>query len=142
MWGRTYRLMGEQAIIGVVPLSGVAATLPAWSPDGRSVSFSGDSGLMVIDVATRSTRLLAPADRGLVSAWSADSRTVYWAQSVNGRFVINAVPAAGGPRRTLVYADAPERQGHRLGFTVANGRFYFTLSDRTADVWVAGVERK
>jgi hypothetical protein len=31
---------------------------------------------------------------------------------------------------------------HRFGFTVANGRFYFTLSDRTADVWVAGVERK
>jgi eukaryotic-like serine/threonine-protein kinase len=119
-----------------------AASLAAWSPDGRSVSFSGDSGLMVMDVATRGTRLLARADLGLMSAWSADGRTVYWARSVDGRFVIKAVPSAGGRSRTLIYADAPQRQGHRLGFAVANGRFYFTLSDRTADVWVAGVERK
>ena len=65
--------------------------------------------------------------------------TVYLAEDL---FAIHAVPSAGGPSRTLVYADAPDRQAHRLGFAVANGRFYFTLSDRKADVWVAEAERK
>ena len=128
----------------VLLVHGVAAQ-HEWSPDGRSVSFAGDSGVRVIDVATRSDRLVAPVPpttNGLVTAWSPDGRALYWAESVDGRFRIRAVSPAGGPPRTLVYADVPERQVHRLGFAVANGRFYFTLSDRTADVWVAGVERK
>jgi Tol biopolymer transport system component/tRNA A-37 threonylcarbamoyl transferase component Bud32 len=124
-----------------LPYSGYAALL-AWSPDGRSVSFSGDSGIRVIDIATGRQRLVAEAPGGSWSAWSADGRTIYWALSGTQRFAIGSVPSSGGTPKTLVYADAPDRQFHRIGFAASNGRFYFTLSEPTADVWVAEVERK
>jgi eukaryotic-like serine/threonine-protein kinase len=124
-----------------LPYRGLAA-LAAWSPDGRSLSFSADSGIRVLDIATGRQRLLAVASTGTWSAWSADGRTIYWAESRPQRFTISAIPSSGGTPRTLVYADAPDRQLHRLGFAASNGRFYFTLSDRTADVWVAETERK
>jgi eukaryotic-like serine/threonine-protein kinase len=124
-----------------LPYSGYAALL-AWSPDGRSVSFSGDSGIRVIDIATGRQRLVAEAPRGSWSGWSVDGRTIYWALSGVERFEIRSVPSMGGAPKTLVYADAPDRQFHRIGFAASNGRFYFTLSERTADVWVAEVERK
>jgi Tol biopolymer transport system component/tRNA A-37 threonylcarbamoyl transferase component Bud32 len=119
-----------------------ATSLAAWSPDGRKLTINGDSGLVLVDVASRSARLIAPSSRGCCSAWSADGRTVYWSTSEGGRFTIQAVPATGGAARTVVYADAPDRQVHRLGLAVSNGRFYFTLSNRVADVWVAEVERR
>ena len=123
-----------------LPYDGPAA-LPRWSPDGRSISFSGDSGLRVIDVATGRQRLLAATPGGTWSAWSDDGRTIYWAQSDSlQRFTIRAVPFAGGVPKTLVYADAPERQVQRYGFAAAKGRFYFALVERKADVWVAEVE--
>ena len=123
-----------------LPYRGLAA-LAAWSPDGRSLSFSADSGIRVLDIATGRQRLVAGAPSAW-SGWSADGRTIYWAESRPQRFTISAVPSSGGTPRALVYADAPDRQLHRLGFAVSNGRFYFTLSDRTADVWVAETERK
>jgi eukaryotic-like serine/threonine-protein kinase len=120
-----------------------AVALPRWSPDGRSIAFSGDSGLRVIDVATGGQHFLAATSTGPWAAWSDDGRTIYWAESDSlQRFTIRAVPAAGGVPRTLVYANAPERQLRRYGFAVAKGRFYFPLIDQKADVWVAEVERK
>ena len=50
--------------------------------------------------------------------------------------------AAGGAPKTLVYADAPDRQLYRYGLAMSNGRFYFPLGAGTADVWVAEVEHK
>ena len=119
-----------------------SANYAAWSPDGRSVSFSSDSELKVIDVATHRERFLTPATIGSQSVWSPDGRTIYWAREDAGRFVIHAVPSAAGSSRTMVYPDAPERQTHRLGFAASSDRFYFTLSDRKADVWVAETGRK
>jgi len=123
-----------------LPYRGPAA-LPKWSPDGRSIAFAGDSGLRVMDVETHRQRLVAASSLGSWSAWSADSRTIYFTQPVQ-RFAIKAVPASGGVPRTVVYTNEPDRQLYRYGLSVSNGRFYFPLIDRKADVWVAEVERK
>jgi serine/threonine-protein kinase len=128
-----------------LPFRGLAA-LPRWSPAGGLLGFSADSGLRVIDLASGRQRLLiriASSTGGLWSAWSADGRTIYWSENDSlQRFTIRSTSAAGGAQRTLAYADAPERQLQRYGFAVSNGRFYFTLVDRRADVWVAEVEGK
>jgi len=95
----------------------------------------------VMDVETHRQRLVAASSLGSWSAWSADSRTIYFTQPVQ-RFAIKAVPASGGVPRTVVYTNEPDRQLYRYGLSVSNGRFYFPLIDRKADVWVAEVERK
>jgi hypothetical protein len=101
----------------------------------------------VINLATGRERLLTAnlttTTGGIWAAWSGDGRTVYYAQSDSlQQFTIRAVPAEGGTPRTLVYADAPDQQLHRYGLAVSNGRFFFPLIERKADVWVAEVERK
>lgn len=123
-----------------LPFDGGAA-LAKWSPDGRLIAFSSDSGLRVMDVETHRQHLIAPTSRGAWSAWSADSRTIYFTQPVQ-RFAIKAVPASGGVPRTVVYSNEPDRQLYRYGLSVSNGRFYFPLIDRKADVWVAEAERR
>jgi hypothetical protein len=117
--------------------------ISAWSPDGRSISFASDSGIRVLELASGRQRLVALASGGNWTAWSDDSRTIYWGDNDSlQRFMIRAIPLSGGAPRTLVYANAPDQQLHRFGLSVSKGRFYFPLVDRKADVWVAEVERK
>ena len=112
------------------------------SPDGRHISFMGDSGLHLFELATGRARV-AMRGFGGWSAWSADGRTVYSMETDSlGRVLIRGVAAAGGPSRTLVYADTLHQLAHRNGFTMVNGRFYFPLIERQADVWVAEVGRR
>jgi Tol biopolymer transport system component len=58
-----------------------AITNPTWSPDGRSIAFSGTSGgisdLYLVDVATSAVRRLTnDKHTDLQPAWSPDSRTI------------------------------------------------------------------
>ncbi|HEX3234082.1 MAG TPA: hypothetical protein VHR41_07775, partial [Gemmatimonadales bacterium] len=125
-----------------LPFHGPVA-ISAWSPDGRSISFASDSGIRVLELASGRQRLVALASGGNWTAWSDDSRTIYWGDNDSlQRFMIRAIPLSGGAPRTLVYANAPDQQLHRFGLSVSKGRFYFPLVDRKADVWVAEVERK
>jgi Tol biopolymer transport system component len=125
-----------------LPHRGFAA-LARWSPDGRSIAFSG-FGVRVIDLDSGNERSLT--DAGPPAAWmdwSPDSRSIYYGREDPPRgFIIRVVPSAGGIPKTLVFANAPDRQLHRYGFSVVNGRFYFPLVEQKADVWVAEVEPK
>jgi Tol biopolymer transport system component len=125
-----------------LPFKGLGA-LAVWSPDGLSIAFSG-IGVKVLDMKTGAVRDLGPeATIGSWIAWSADGRFLYYTQETPPRgFVVQAVPAAGGPAKVLVYANAPDRQIHRYGFSAANGRFFFPIIEQKADVWVAEVETK
>jgi Tol biopolymer transport system component len=115
--------------------------IPRWSPDGRWIA-AGGGGLF--EVATGQARRLFALDRGpggVWSAWSEDSRTLYFARPDSlGVLKISAVSINGGQPRTLAYADAPLRQQYRFGFAVSKGRIYFVLMERKSDVWVAEVE--
>ena len=97
----------------------------------------------MIDAESGRQHLVVETPGGAWTTWSRDGRTIYYARSDSlQRFSIRAVSAAGGAPKTLVYADAPERQLYRYGLAMSNGRFYFPLGARTADVWVAEVEHK
>jgi len=107
----------------VVPVTGGAPTKvagnpgydgePRYSPNGASIAFRAQMRegyeadrwrLMVYDRATRAVRnLTEPFDRQVGDiAWSPDSRTLYFTAEDDARVPIFAVPAAGGPVRTIV----------------------------------------
>ena len=66
---------------------------------------------------------------------------VYFATSVDskGHFTIKSVSPSGGVPKTLAYGNDPISQGRRYGLAVSHGRFFFTLTDRKSDIWVADV---
>ena len=73
---------------------------------------------------------------------SPDGRTLYFkSEGAEGQSGIWAVPNAGGKPRLLVRFADSARPSIRPDFAVGAGRFFFTLEDRQADIWVAEVAR-
>ncbi len=73
---------------------------------------------------------------------SVDGRTLYFkSEGAEGQSGIWAVPTDGGKPRLLVRFVDPARPSIRPDFAVGAGRFFFTLEDRQADIWVAEVAR-
>jgi DNA-binding MarR family transcriptional regulator len=103
-----------------------------------------DRRVKVLDLNTGTERSLTDTpSTGTWISWSSDSRSIYYTREEPPRgFIIRVVPVAGGSPRTVVYANLPDRQVHRYGFSLAKGRFYFPLVEQKADVWVAEVEPK
>lgn len=119
--------------------------MPAAGPDGRLISFNTDSGFKVLDLASRSSRLVMSErpGRGGATAWSADSKTLYAAAEDSlGRLTIQAVSLAGKGRRVIAYADEPQRQRHRHGLWFSQGRLYLPLFERRADLWVGEIQQR
>ena len=53
------------------------ATLPFWSPDGRSIGFFADNQLKTVDVATGAVRGLCPAARPTGGTWGSDGTILF-----------------------------------------------------------------
>jgi dipeptidyl aminopeptidase/acylaminoacyl peptidase len=106
----------------VVPVRGGAAVkistsagydgAPRYSPDGTMIAYRSQERagfeadrwrLMVYDRRTKATRVLtADFDRQVESiAWSPDSKALYFTAEDDARAPVFAVPAAGGPVRTV-----------------------------------------
>lgn len=124
---------------------------PLWSPDGRRIAYvsSGDQpepiGLGDVYVIQPDggtpTRLAYTHDRSPnLVAWSRDSRSVYYAESVGTTSQVFALPADGGAPRALTEgqgvhgAAAFAGQADRMAFT-------WQTSDTPADVYVSPVGR-
>jgi len=52
------------------------------------------------------------------------------------------VPLAGGQPRQLVRFEDLSRVSIRPDFAVGGGKFFFTLEDRQADIWMADITRR
>ena len=116
--------------------------VPRVSPDGRWIAIRTSTGLQVLEAATGAVHLVS-ATNGF-AAWSADSRTLYFATDPDssGHWKIGSVSPAGGTPRTLAYGNDPVRQGRRFGFAAGEGRFFFPVVERKADIWVADITRR
>ncbi|HSU97346.1 MAG TPA: protein kinase [Gemmatimonadaceae bacterium] len=69
------------------------ATVPFWSPDGRSLGFFADHQLKTIDIASGTVRTLCPAPNGNGGAWNARGVILFAPEDAT---VLYRVSATGG----------------------------------------------
>ncbi|MEJ2110416.1 MAG: protein kinase [Acidobacteriota bacterium] len=118
------------------------ALWPSWSLDGKTIAFSDSlKGLCLMSPDGKNVRVLVPKQPEFwpeYSAWSADSKTVYFrAADEQHNWNIYSVPAGGGTPRMLVRFD----EFSRIEFVTDDTDFFFTLYKRESDIWMLQLER-
>ena len=106
------------------PLAGTeGASLPFWSPDGRSVGFFGGGALKRLDLGGGAPQTLAPVTLGRGGTWNADGVIVFGPDAAGPLLRVSAT----GGTVTAVTTLGPEEFGHALPFFLPDGRrFLFT----------------
>jgi Tol biopolymer transport system component len=118
------------------------ALWPRWSPDGKTIAYSDSlKGLCLMSPDGNNVRVLVqkqPEFWPEYSAWSGDSKTVYFrAADEQHYWSIYSVPADGGTPRMLVRFD----EFSRIEFVTDDKDFFFTLNKRESDIWMLQLER-
>jgi serine/threonine-protein kinase len=121
----------------------------AWSPDGRTISYSVGSianRIYTVPASGGEPRLVYDAVSAggptvEQPAWGPDGRTIYFkSHDASGRASIWVVPAAGGAPRLVTFFDDPARPSSRFNWALGGGKLYFAIDERQSDVWVLDVE--
>jgi Tol biopolymer transport system component len=134
LWVRSLGRTDARALAGTED-----ATLPFWSPDGRSLGFFTSDKLYRIDAAGGAPQLLAdvPVPRG--ASWSVDGAILYAATTTGP---ILRVPATGG-KPTAVTTITPGQTGHRFPHVLPDTRrflFYATGSPEAAGIYLGSLD--
>lgn len=119
----------------------VAAGQGSWLGDG-SLVYPTTRGIEAFSVEAGTPQLVcAQSTTNVVVA--EDGRTLYFkSRDEAGRSSIWAVSLSGCKPRKLVFFADLDRPSIRGDFAVGGGRFFFTLEDRQADIWVAEVGKR
>jgi Tol biopolymer transport system component len=143
------RAEGDTAWENLKPVFSFPSVTPGggdWSPNGRWVSWSEGSRILRADADGGNRRVLADVGSDLAlfyTRWKGDSRTVYFSGVRNdGTYVIEAVPATGGPPREVAHSEGPTYQSFRFVFNVVGDTLYVVLADKQSDIWLAELVRK
>ena len=107
------------ATAAVQPLAGTeGATLPFWSPDGRSLGFFSGGALKRLDLGGGAPQTLAPVPVGSGGTWSADGVIVF---APSPTTALRRVSASGGAV-TDVTTLGLQQGGHFAPFFLPDGR--------------------
>ena len=73
-----------------------------------------------------------------MARWSPDGQTIYirGTRKSDGMACL-LIAAPGGSPRVLVWFDDPSHPSYRADWTTDGQRFFFTIQDRQADIFVA-----
>ena len=121
----------------------------AWLPDSTGLVYAGRSAIEVVDIDKQTRRVVYRLKAGSNDpqaesvALAKDGRTVYFkSHDVEGRASFWSVPLVGGRPRLLVRFEDRSQVSIRPDFAAGAGRFFFTLEDRQADIWMADISRR
>jgi Tol biopolymer transport system component len=133
-------LLAKNVVTEGVWLRRAGVTRLAYAREGSIVFIAPDTG------ATETLYTPAPGSAD-PNAWSVmasdDGSTLYFKSAdADGRSTFWTIPATGGKPRLLVRFTDPNRQSIRPDFAVGAGRFFFTIEDRQADIWIADVSKR
>ena len=133
-WGQSRRLVEQTQ-----PPGGLGGS---WSPDGRAIAYLSGTGLWKIPAEGGESELLFRNPNPNIAmgrpTWSKDGRAVYvMAADSAGERGIWSIPVGGGTPSLLVRFDDPSRQPGRGSIGATSDRFFFIISARESDVWVA-----
>jgi len=113
------------------PLAGTeGASLPFWSPDGRSLGFFAGGALKRLDLGGGAPQTLAPVTGGSGGAWNAAGVIVF---SPSATSPLLRVSATGGTV-SAVMTFGPQQSGHFLPFFLPDGRRVLFTARGTPEV--------
>jgi eukaryotic-like serine/threonine-protein kinase len=119
------------------------AVNPDWSPNGLWISYRIGEQLFRVRPNGRDAHVIGTLPPGFATfftRWSSDNQTVYASGiALDGRALVYAVPAAGGPAREVVHSDGPTYQTYRFSFDVHGSTLYLSIAQPESDVWMAEV---
>jgi Tol biopolymer transport system component len=122
---------------------------PFWSPDGNLLAFgskrTGHSELYIMPVEGGEPVQLTHGEWSFIEPnfWSADGQTIYaYGQGGTGGERVNfwAVSVADGTTRPLLDLQSSLKEPY-LSLSSDNRRIYFTLWERTGDLWMAELSK-
>ncbi len=132
-------------------LTRTGGIFPFWSPDGRTIAYSWNSGVELVPADGGERRPLpmtgSIAGRqsdAFASTWAPDSRHVYTVVSTDTMpfQTMWSVPIDGGAPRPVIHFDDPLATFGRGAFAARDSTIYFALLRSESDVWVAEVGTK
>jgi len=97
------------------------ASLPFWSPDGRSIGFFADQKLKRLDVNSEAIQILADAPFARGGAWQPDG-TIVFAPNPVGPLV--RVSATDGQQLTVATKLEAGQHDHRAPFILPDGKHF------------------
>ncbi len=111
------------------------ASLPFWSPDGRSIGFFSAGKLRKIGLDGTAPLVLADAEDGRGGAWS-KSGTILFVPTASGP--VYTVPASGGNAVQVTTLDSSRGEvGHRYPSLLEDGRrFLYIAFGKTGKRWL------
>jgi len=126
LWIRSLDSVENRALPGTE-----GASLPFWSPDGRTIGFFAGDKLKRIDVGGGTPLVVADAPNARGGAWNA-AGVILFAPGVGAP--IMRVPARGGPAEQVTQVNSGSGPSHRLPQFLPDGtRFLFWSTLGTAD---------
>ena len=137
LWVRSLDAIENRALPGTE-----GASVPFWSPDGRTLGFFAGDKLKRIDVAGGMPLVIADAPNARGGAWHADG-VILFVSGVNAP--IMRVPARGGPVGAVTAINTGSGPSHRLPQFLPDGtRFIFTSTlgtEETNGVYLGSLDK-
>jgi eukaryotic-like serine/threonine-protein kinase len=116
---------------------------PDWSPDGLWISFHRGDQVLRVGPDGKNPQVMATLPSGFTgffTRWSTDNALIYVAGvAADGRELVFAAPAAGGPLREVAHSEGPTYQNYRFGFDVHDDLLFLSLAQPESDIWMAEV---